>query len=303
MTLDYFHGTEAEQFSFFRIPKVLFTDPKYKKLSFESKALYGILLDRMSLSVKNGWLDKENRVYIIYTIDEITETLGCGEQKARKLLTELETNAGLIERKRQGLGKPNLIYVKNFITATESTIKSIKSTPSTPAKIATQNHLKSTGNNTDNNKTDNNYTDSLLIASLQENHGRNRIESNEREKVKDEIKENIAYDILLNDHPENKETLDEILELMVDVVSSNKPTMRISGDEKPISVVKNQFLSLTDEHIRFVMDSLSKNTTNIRNIRQYLLATLYNAPMTIGSYYKSLYNHNNPTPPSWGSGY
>ena len=108
---DYFYGIQAEQFSFYRIPKLLFTHPVFKRMSTEAKTLYGILLDRMNLSAKNNWIDEEGRVYIIFTVDEIMEALGCAEQKAIKLLSELDTKAGLIERKRQGLGKPNLIYV------------------------------------------------------------------------------------------------------------------------------------------------------------------------------------------------
>ena len=113
---DYFYGIQAEQFSFYRIPKLLFTHPVFKGMSTEAKNLYGILLDRMNLSAKNNWIDEEGRVYIIFTVDEIMEALGCAEQKAIKLLSEMDTKAGLIERKRQGLGKPNLIYVKNFIS-------------------------------------------------------------------------------------------------------------------------------------------------------------------------------------------
>ena len=111
MMYDYFYGIQAEQFSFYRIPKLLFTHPAFKRMSTEAKTLYGILLDRMNLSAKNNWIDEEGRVYIIFTVDEIMEALGCAEQKAIKLLSELDTRAGLIERKRQGLGKPNLIYV------------------------------------------------------------------------------------------------------------------------------------------------------------------------------------------------
>ena len=113
---DYFYGAESEQFSFYRIPKVLFTEERFKAISAEAKVLYGLLLDRMSLSAKNGWQDKENRVYIIFTIEDIMEAMGCADQKAGKLLYELESKCGLIEQKRQGLGKPNLIYVKNFVT-------------------------------------------------------------------------------------------------------------------------------------------------------------------------------------------
>jgi len=118
LELDYYYGNEAEQYSFYRIPKVLFTDRRFKDVSVEAKVLYGLLLDRMSLSVKNGWMDGEGKVYIIFTIADVMETLACAEQKANKLLGELDATkgVGLIERKRRGLGKPNVIYVKNFIT-------------------------------------------------------------------------------------------------------------------------------------------------------------------------------------------
>lgn len=118
---DYFYGHQAEQFAFYRIPKILFTDPQFRSLSAESKILYGILLDRMSLSVKNGWLDEQGRVYIIFRLEEIMMALGSADKKATRLMTELEKNAGLIERKRRGLGKPNIIYVKNFISSAEVT--------------------------------------------------------------------------------------------------------------------------------------------------------------------------------------
>ena len=114
---DYFTGMEAEQYSFYRVPKVLFTEPCFKALSCEAKVLYGLMLDRMSLSIKNRWLDSEDRVYIIFTVEEIAELMNCGTQKAVKLVKELDSNngIGLIEKKRLGLGKPNVIYVKNFM--------------------------------------------------------------------------------------------------------------------------------------------------------------------------------------------
>lgn len=114
---DYFTGMEAEQYSFYRVPKVLFTESCFKTLSCEVKVLYGLMLDRMSLSIKNRWLDSEDRVYIIFTVEEIAELMNCGTQKAVKLVKELDSSngIGLIEKKRLGLGKPNVIYVKNFM--------------------------------------------------------------------------------------------------------------------------------------------------------------------------------------------
>ncbi|MCD7723950.1 MAG: replication initiator protein A [Clostridiales bacterium] len=119
---DYYYGIEAEQFSFYRVPRLLIKDERFKGLSSDAKLLYGLMLDRMSLSMKNGWLDDENRAYIIYTIDAIMEDLGCGKDKAIKVLAELDTKKGigLVERIRRGLGKPDIIYVKNFVISKDS---------------------------------------------------------------------------------------------------------------------------------------------------------------------------------------
>lgn len=113
MNYDYFYGQSGELFSYFRIPKALFQDHRFRQLSTDARTLYGILLDRMSLSAKNGWLDEQGRVYIIYTVREVQDSLCCAEHKAVKLFRELE-DIDLIERKRRGLGRPSLIYVKDF---------------------------------------------------------------------------------------------------------------------------------------------------------------------------------------------
>lgn len=291
---DYFYGAESEQFSFYRIPKVLFTEERFKSVSAEAKVLYGLLLDRMSLSAKNGWQDKENRVYIIFTIEDIMEAMGCADQKAGKLLYELESKCKLIERKRQGLGKPNLIYVKNFVTPSESRFLNRENHDSGEVKITDQEPLKSRSNNTEKNNTDFNDTDSFPFTSFREDHGREtkRSDANQREQYREIISGNISYEILLQDYPLDRDILTEILELMVDTVCTTRSSIRISGDDKPTEVVKSQFLKLDSEHIRFVMDGLKDNTTRIRNMRQYLLATLYNAPLTIGNYYRSLVSHD-----------
>ena len=121
MTLDYFYGQAGELFSFYRIPKALFQEPRFQNLSTDAKTLYGILLDRMSLSAKNGWLDEQGRVFIIFTIEDVKRALCCADNKATKLLRELE-KFGLIERKRRGQGKPSLVYVKNFSAESSKSI-------------------------------------------------------------------------------------------------------------------------------------------------------------------------------------
>jgi len=115
---DYYYGDESNQFSFYRIPRQLITGEQFKKLSTDAKLLYGLLLDRMGLSAKNGWYDDQGRVYIYYTLDEIQADLGCGHEKAVKLLAELDTGKGfgLIERVKRGQGRPAKIYVKRFTT-------------------------------------------------------------------------------------------------------------------------------------------------------------------------------------------
>ena len=128
LQLDYYYGIEAEQFSFYRVPRLLIKDERFKKLSSDAKLLYGLMLDRMSLSMKNEWFDEDNRAYIIYTIDSIMEDLGCGKEKAVKVLAELDSvkGIGLVEKVRRGLGKPDIIYVKNFASLAENMITELQ---------------------------------------------------------------------------------------------------------------------------------------------------------------------------------
>ncbi len=121
LKFDYYYGIEAEQFSFYRVPRLLIKDERFRGLSSDAKLLYGLMLDRMSLSMKNGWLDDENRAYIIYAVENIMEDLGCSKPTCIKVIKELdaENGIGLIEKKRRGLGKPDIIYVKNFASVPE----------------------------------------------------------------------------------------------------------------------------------------------------------------------------------------
>jgi len=234
--LDYFYGGQAEQFSFYRIPKALFTDERFRSISAEAKVLYGILLDRMSLSQKNGWLDDTDRVYIIFTTQDIMDAIDCADQKATKLLSELEQKAGLIERKRQGLGKPNLIYVKNFIGSSESRFKNRENHDSGAVKITNQESLKSRCSNTDFSNTDYSDTDSLLFTSFRGGQSREPNRNEERQEYREIISENIGYEILREEYRYDQDTLDEILELMVDVVCTTKDN---TDDGQELSAVND----------------------------------------------------------------
>jgi len=289
---DYFYGAQAEQFSFYRVPKVLFTKEQFRQLSAEAKILYGIMLDKLDLSVKNKWVDEKGRVYIIYTIEQIMADMNCADQKATKLLDELEKKCGLIERKRQGLGKPNLIFVKNFITGVESSmmaqIQNRENHDSGAVNITTADYPKSRGINTNHNNTENSDINPIQSGSDEDG----MCERNEYERY---FREALSIDVLLRENPGEEETILGILDLMVDVCCFKRSVIRIAGDDKPLAVVKSRFMKLNAEHIRYVLKCLSENTTRVRNIRQYLLTALYNAPATIRPFYQAWVNNDMAT--------
>ena len=283
---DYFYGPQAEQFAFYRIPKALFTDPAFRSISTDAKVLYGLLLDRMSLSARNDWLDEQGRVYIVFTVEEIMESLACGNKKAVGLLRELEVGAGLIERRRQGLGKPNLIYVKNFI---EGNFLKCPNDTSVSVQSTVHDVSKGHGNKTDKNYTDLSETDPFLsdVAAGTETEGKDN-----RTLYQKYFARQLGFEALIAGHPDDEDMLREMLELLVDTVCSKRRFIRIAGDDKPAEVVKAQLMKLNGDHLRFVLMCLKENTTQVRNMRQYLLATLYNAPMTMHSSYAARVQHD-----------
>ena len=325
LNLDYYYGTEADQYSFYRIPKTLLTDPRYKSVSIEAKVLYGLLLDRMSLSVKNNWMDIEKRIYIYFTLENVMCIMDCGHNKAVKLFAELD-RTGLIERIKQGQGRPTRIYVKNFIlpplpapapepeppqppedgetssfgksAPVQELLTSQTGKPALP-KMGSLDFPKGAANKTEKNKTELNDTDPSIHppapappASPPAGRPKSRMRMDEMDRYRELIKENIDFDLLLQEHPYDEETLEGYVELMVEVCCSRRDFIRIAGEEMPTGVVKSRFLKLTHEHIAYVLDSLSQNTTLVKNIKAYTLAALYNAPTTISQYYASLVSHD-----------
>ena len=279
MRYDYFYGQSGELFSYFRIPKALFQDSRFRQLSTDARTLYGILLDRMSLSVKNNWLDGQGRVYIIYTVREVQESLCCAEHKAVKLFRELE-QADLIERKRRGLGRPSLIFVKNFSTGV-SKMHPLNCANSNSGAVqnAVQEQPKPQCNKTDKNKTERNKPDPIHSGNI-------------REQLEDYFYRALEVELLLRLHPDDEDTIYQIVDLLVDTCSTKRKMLRIAGDDKPAEVVRSRLKKLNADHIRFVLGCLAEITAPVRNMKQYLLASLYNAPTTINLYYQNKTNHD-----------
>ena len=287
---EYFYGSQAEQFAFYRIPNLLITSPEFKRVSDSAKLLYGLMLDRMSLSIKNGWVDDENRAFIYFTTNDVMEQMCCGTEKATKLLAELdvEKGIGLIERKKQGQGKPAIVYLKKFyvddngndrnarLSETEipdfrkSKVKTFENRNTRLSEVESADFRESKCNynkynNTYVNDTEKSYTErnDTEITS----YPINRVNCNtspspvgkgidtmrwieKRQRYEQIIKKNIDYDIILERY--SKAWLDEIVAIMVDVVCSDEPTIRINKQEYPHEVVKSRFLKINSTHIEYI---------------------------------------------------
>ena len=316
---DYYYGNEAEQFSFLRVPKLLIKDERFKGLSSDAKLLYGLMLDRMSLSMKNGWFDDQNRAYIIYTIENIMEDLGCATEKCTKILAELDNikGIGLIERKKQGLGKPAIIYVKNFTTIEKdevvednenisssadvsidfrkSKFKTFENRNSRLSKIEIQDFRKSKSNNTNINNTDISYTNPILSIYPDTN----KQEQDELMDKMDEInvnsyivliKENIDYDTYMQDSYTDKKLFEELFQVICEIVCVKRDTIRIGGYEYPYELVRARFLKLKSSHLQYVIDCIKNTPNKIKNVKAYMVASLYNAPTTMNTYFENWVN-------------
>ena len=300
MQFDYFYGNEAEQFTFYRIPKILITSPHFKKISDSAKLLYGLMLDRMSLSIRNGWLDDDNRAYIFFTTNDIMEQMCCGTEKATKMLAELdsEKGIGLIERVKQGQGKPAIIYLKKFYeledTARstklseiesqdfqESKVKTFENRKSGLSEIESLEFRKSKCNYNNINNTDINY----IYPINQDNYNIQNSDTQTEEewidrytKTVDEIKKQIDYDYLIN-HAE-RDIVDEVVNIMVEVMTVYRPKYKIEGDFIEYNAVVNRFRQITAQKLEICLLAYSRKIQRIKNPKAYWISTLYNIPLT-----------------------
>ena len=278
----YHLGMDAEQYAFFRIPKLLITEPYFRRLSTDAKLLYGLMLDRMSLSMRNGWMDDDGHVYIYFTLEEACEQLCCKTDKAVKLFAELDSakGVGLIKRVKQGLGRPAKIYVLRFMGMED---EPGEDTPEPePPSCRNPDFGKTECNKTDKNNTELSNTDSSIHPGAQP--------EEVIEGYRKEIRKNIEYDHLRRQHP--YDDIDEIADLMLEVLCTQGSFMRIGGKQLYTALVKERFLKLDSSHIEYVLDCLRESTADIHNIKAYLLEMLFNAPATCGSYYRAKVNHD-----------
>ena len=302
MSFGYFYGSQSESYSFYRIPRELITGEYFKVLSTDAKLLYGLLLDRMGLSAKNGWLDQHGRVYIYYTVEEIAKDINCGLVKAGKLLAELDAakGIGLIERVKQGQGKPTIIYVKQFTMLVpiptredcahsrpvknvaqevqKKNVQTCKNERSRPTESAGADLSKMNANYNNKNNTDNSYTyPSIYLPDIEE--------------CRESVREQIDYEMLCQYYPYDDP--ESLLELICEVLTSTAPSIKIGNENMPTSKVQSRFRRLEFDHVAYVLDAFKECTSKIHNIKAYLLTALYNAPLTIGPYYSAAVRHDN----------
>ncbi len=327
LELNYYYGQEAEQFTFYRLPKALITDPRFKDISNSAKLLYGLMLDRMSLSARSGWFDDENRVYIKYSVKSIMEDMNCSKMTAVGLLKELQ-GIGLIDVvQRNGLA--NIIYVKNFVSEdgkasldrsknctgkenrqerkdqseieTGIDIRPVENTDQSEMQTGTGKEIRLgvvqnlDPNNKDSNNTDSSDTHHIILSAgscgkIQATH---EDEMDETTAYMDLIRDNIDYDIMMsNKNWAEREMYEELYQIICDVVCVPRKTIRIAGEDYPYNLVKSKFLKLNSEHLQYVIGCMQNNTTKVANIKAYLITALYNAPNTISHYYTAEVNHD-----------
>ena len=309
--LDYFYHQAAEQFAFYRIPKLLFTDGRFAGISTDAKLLYGLMLDRMSLSMMNKWLDDKGRVFIYFTLDDACELMNIAHGKAVKLFGELDSSkgVGLIERKKQGQGRPTIIYLKNFASAqnTEGPPAEKENPDFRNAEVKTSQNRKprvpingsADFRLSEGNKTDNNNTEGINLSikggaasqAAPPSFCDNDLEGL-MDGYRDTIKSNIEYDLLLQRPNIDSSMLDELVELMVCTTANQNPLTKIGNQDFPTSYVRKRLLGMDSGHIEYVMATLAGNTAKVHNIKSYLLTTLFNASGTMESYYAAEVQHD-----------
>lgn len=315
-TKNYYTQNDSLNPEFFLAPKIIFKNQKLRSISDSAKVLYIILFSRLQLSKLNKWEDKDGRLFVYFTLEDVKRELGCCMETAIKCFSELDSKkgVGLIERKRSGFGKPSVIYFKKPDAFSEDNEKGNKNeiTDSYADDITTEKYIneetdniyteiptsetseKQTShmedsitadigktepnkNNINNNKFNNNDYELNQPQSSKEDGAKEWIK--QKENFESIVKNNISYDELCTKIPLSR--LDEFVSVITHVLCSKKSFIKISDEYIPLSTVKERFLNLEKEHIEYVYDSFCKVESPIRNIRPYLITMLYQSDETL----------------------
>lgn len=315
---EYYSGAESDQFRFLRIPKVFFEDSDYEDLGLAEYVLYGFLHELVDYSHKKGWVDKDGRTYVIWTVASMQKVLRCSEDKARSTLKNL-VDFGLVERKRRGQGKSDILYVKNFITkkaeisGSENNNDCGKLFSETEKNGVLSAEITESGEgkfpileSADSVPKDNNIN---LKNIIEPNHNLIQVTGNttgaaesvdnsgwdedEIEELIEEIKENICYDDYAPRYKaEYNNRYEEMFQVIVEMVVGKRKSLVIGGTEYPQCIIKKRFLSLNSSHVEYAMWKIKEHLGEIRNMKKYMIATLFNAPTTIDNFYTQLVNHD-----------
>ena len=288
---------------FYQMPKFLFEGEFKQGLSNDAKVLYSLLKDRHELSIQNNWVNEENEVYLVYTREDMADMLGCSQPTLRKSIKQL-LDFGLMEEERMGLNRANRIYL-TAVTLVNTGVKDSFSPECKELSVQSERNLQSrrkesfiqeckelSPNDTNNNYTDSNDTESNPIyLERSKKDGYDVMELREQyEKV---IKKNIEYDYMVMNNYLRLKDIDDIVNIMVDICSlPDEAIIKVNGIDLPAGVIRSRYMQINSMHIEYIMSSLDENPSNVRNIRAYMITTLYNAPTTISQYYRSKVNHD-----------
>jgi hypothetical protein len=284
LQLDYLSPQTVQKYDFHQIPKLLLSHEAFDSVDYGAKLLYGLMLSRASLSATNadGFTDELGRLYIIYTVEQVMADMRCSTKTAVKMINQL-AEVGLIEKKRRGQGKSSILYVKDFGTLDFLNCKKYNSRI-VKSTIQELYNVQSSYN-------DFSYNDFSINQSIETDGWIDEID--EYETYTELIKKKIDYDTLKADKSQHDgRLLDEMVALIIEVLCTKKGPVKINGEQKPIQTVKSQLLKLSSDHINYVMKSLSENTTKIKNMKNYILTALYNAPNTMFNHIQQDVNHD-----------
>ena len=320
MNFNYLSASGIDKFTFYRMPKILFVDDYFSAISCEAKVLYGLLLDRATLSKSNNWIDELGRVYVFFKQTEAMEMLNIKKNKVIAIFKELE-DIGLLIRKKLGQGKPTRLYVLDFSshtddensktnevvsddeeqTSSNDTKKEVKrfekqtseiQTSSNDTKKEVKRFEKQTSKGLKNkplssnyiNKTEMNKTEFIYLSS-----NANQPTSENNENINDRLID--RYNNAVNKVKKQieygylienyeKSTIDLIVSLIADVYVDDS-SISVNGRTIVAEQVRTEYAKLTQEHIEFVLESIANTKTKIKNIRTYLQSCLYNAYHTM----------------------